>query len=274
VPAVAERQSLDDSLPARESGVWAREKLDILERYAQITTKAMRRKFKGGLVFIDLMSGPGRCVEISRDGPTAEFPGSTVRALSTPHPFDRVYAVDSNPSCVAVLQARVARTDRAATCICRCADSNSADVVKEVRDLTRDSLSLMFVDLLGTEVHFETIKKITHERRIDLLITWPEMDVVRNQQLMLTGPDRWDAFYGVRDWRSISQGGPTRRATGLRDLYAKQLATLGYRTVFLSSMKNQRGGRLYRPLGASKHELGLDFFRKADTRVTHSLPLG
>jgi hypothetical protein len=111
----------------------------------------------------------------------------------------------------------------------------------------------------------ETIRRITNGRSVDLVVTWPEMDVVRNTSLMLEQADRWTRFYGDSAWLGIAttRSAPFR-LRDLQKLYVEQLRHLGYtHTEYLKGVRNMRRRVLYRPLFAARHELGLNFWRKA-----------
>lgn len=252
-----------DGLPARRSGPWIHQKYLVLDRYSGIFTTGMKARhddFPRGLSFVDLMSGPGVCVDTRSPG-QPESPGSTLRALATVDPFRCVVAVDSNPLFIQALDQRTATSSRRASLHLWSDDCNSAGTINQIRDLTYGTLTLMFVDLLGTEVAMDTVRALTTDRRVDLLITWPEMDVVRNKGLLLAQPDRWERFFGTKDWRAVAElTGPRQRVDKLRTLYCEQLKRLGYETAFAPAVENSRRGRLYRPLFASRNERGLQFF--------------
>jgi hypothetical protein len=86
-----------DGLLARKSGPWALEKLSRVERYAGAVTTAIRNKFTCGLTFVDLMAGPGMCVDTVSDHalqfasslgclvvrPAAESSTASTKALDT-----------------------------------------------------------------------------------------------------------------------------------------------------------------------------------------------
>ncbi len=82
---------IDDGLPARESGEWVKEKLYYVKRYIDVFETAMRAKNWRRRIFIDLFSGPGKCV--IRD--TNEYIiGSPILALQTQYPFTDYYFGD------------------------------------------------------------------------------------------------------------------------------------------------------------------------------------
>ena len=251
-----------DGLIARESGPWVVEKLRPLQRYADIVTTAMPGKFPAGVVFVDLMAGSGRCVDVRSVG-RPEYEGSTLIALQSTRPFSAVIAVESDPANAEALRQRSAGLPKQARIIA--ADCNAPETIRTLRDATNRALTLMFVDLLGTEVAYDTIVALTHQRSVDLLITWPEMDLRRNRALALERPDRLDRFFGTQEWREIVRAqGPTRFLRAYQELYERQLRRIRYEhTHMLGPVKNRRGGTLYRALFASRHPLGLNFWRKA-----------
>jgi len=81
-----------DGLRARIAGPRTSEKLVYIEKYCQAFMTAMTPKRKEGkwdkLVYIDLLSGPGRC--ISKDG-AEEYDGSALRAIKVTPKFDHLY---------------------------------------------------------------------------------------------------------------------------------------------------------------------------------------
>ena len=59
---MAEQEQLgSDGLVARDSGVWAKEKLYYLEHYLDIFSVGMNKKWAGKLYYVDLFAGPGKC---------------------------------------------------------------------------------------------------------------------------------------------------------------------------------------------------------------------
>ena len=147
-------------------------------------------------------------------------------------------------------------------------DSNSPGIIQRLRDGSEGALALAFVDLLGQEIAFETIRALTRDRRIDLWFSFPEYDLRRNATLAPRDDDqaaRWTRFFGTEDWRPIVKASrPATALVGLRKLYERQLASLGYlAAVSRLPMTNSRGKSMYRPMFASRDPRGIDFFKKA-----------
>lgn len=254
-----------DGLIARDSGPWAKTKLARLEDYSAIVTKALQKSPWNGLAFVDLMAGPGVCID-SRSGD--EFIGSTLRALSTEHPFDTVVSIDLDADNVAALRSRVERHDRRESSIIECLDCNSEAAIELIEKHAAGKLTIMFIDLLGTEVSMATIKRLTNRKGVDLMITWPEMDIVRNRGLMMVQASRWTRFFGTDEWRDVAATGPVMRLKRFQDLYVRQLEKLGYAAVFDAPVKNTKGGRIYRPLFATRHPLGVKFWNVSAPKAT------
>lgn len=253
-----------DSLRARDSGPWAREKLNYLRRYLEMFTTGMSAKWSR-LVFLDLMAGPGLCVDRTDK---QEFSGSPLLALNTKKPFHGAYFVESDPELRAALVRRVSTQPRREIAEVIEGDSNTPSVIAKLRAVTEDSLSIAFVDLIGQEISFETIRALTQNRDIDLWFSFPEMALSRNVPIAPDDPDeanRWTRFFGTDQWRPIvTRPRPGQAIVELRALYRQQLKSLGYESELSRlPMKNSRRRSLYRPLFASRHARGLDFFAKA-----------
>jgi hypothetical protein len=56
-----QQQLASDGFIARDSGAWAKEKLYYLERYLDIVSVGMKKKWAGRLYYANLLAGPGKC---------------------------------------------------------------------------------------------------------------------------------------------------------------------------------------------------------------------
>src|SRR5687768_16104916 len=147
-----------DGLPARESGEWASDKLFYVERYMDIFARGMNNKWPRR-VYVDLMSGPGRCVV---SGTGREFDGSPILALRTPTPFTDVILVEAEPELAAALAARAKRDELRPRPVLIRENCSHPHVIEQIRRIIgRDSLVLTFVDLLGTNVTMATLRALT-----------------------------------------------------------------------------------------------------------------
>lgn len=242
------------------SGAWAREKLAYLAKYMSIFNGGMKNKWERA--YIDLMAGPGRCVE---DDTADEFDGSPLLAVKQRVPFTEIVLVEGEPTLAAALRQRV---QTRATVLD--GDCNDASLIKQLRDtLGYGRLGLAFADNLGLDVTMPTLRALTEDRKVDLCITFQVGDLKRNLRRALSGADaaRWTAFFG-EGWRAVAEHAERQNlsaeetANVLLDFYGQQLAAIGYPHVRHSRrvMKNSRNVGLYRLLLAGKHERAVQFF--------------
>jgi len=72
--------SVIDGLPLRCVGEWAYDKINLLLKYFGAFTVAMKGKWAGGINYIEICSGPGRCIDRSRG---REFDGTSTFRCQT-----------------------------------------------------------------------------------------------------------------------------------------------------------------------------------------------
>jgi three-Cys-motif partner protein len=247
----------------RPSGPWAVEKLTYVAKYQDIFATGMK-KWRDRF-YVDLLAGPGRC--INRES-SEEFDGSPVRSLGVR--FTTRIFIEADPLLASALRTRVGVGP-----ILIADDCTKSTVIEQVRKETsgRDRLGLAFVDNLGLDVPFATLAALTSDRRIDLMITFQVGDLTRNIPNVLDGredPGRFDRFFGSTGWQAVAAESMRRNAsagetaTVLLDFYARQLETLGYPHLEHSHrlMRNSRNVPQYRLLLAGKNEKAVEFFRK------------
>ncbi len=269
-PSVSKLAS--DGLPARESGGWTREKLTYLRKYAGAFMTAMAKKRQegkwDGLVYIDLLAGPGICL----DGQN-QFEGSPLIAVGVKPPFDHLFLGDKDPRNVGALERRVSPEDHARVTLF-CGDCNV--VVREVvHRLSTKTLGLAFVDPEGFEVNFETLRVLA-TRRVDVLYLFPSgIGIRRNlvkfaQQLHCPMDDFWNG----RKWRELPLA---KRAQGKltsheelqleRDWvssFRKEVGTLGLKCHDESdpSIRNNQGTLMYHLLFFSHAQIAVDIWKR------------
>jgi three-Cys-motif partner protein len=259
----------DDGLPVRDdAGPWTEDKLFFWSRYIDITTIAMvgSPKWLEGLVYVDLFAGPGVCVlsESQR-----RIPGSPLIAAHAPKPFRKILVCERDPvladACLRRLQATEARKH------CQVFVGDCNDHIDDiVRAIPKGTLTLAFIDPTGLHASFETVAKLAHCGRVDMLILFADgHDIVRNVKLYEEQGDNsnLDRFLGPDSrWREHWHNLASRTAPSVRDmfadLYKKQLQNHLHYKVFGEETMKFRGRAIYRLIYASKHELGLEFWEK------------
>ena len=251
-----------DGLPVRSSGGYAQEKLTYVAKYQDIFANGMKNRWPDR-TYVDLMAGPGRCVD--RDS-GEEFEGSPMRSLAVP--FTHRIFVENDLVLVDALRRRVGDGP-----VVIAGDCNAAPILARVRREMPAGLGLAFVDNLGLDVPLATLEALTADRSIDLMITFQVSDLTRNVSNVLeerADPARFTAFFGSSDWIRIARSArernasPSEVATELLEFYATRLSSFGYAHVAHSSrlMKNSRNVPQYRLLLAGKHEKAVEFFEK------------
>ena len=118
------------------------------------------------------------------------------------------------------------------------------------------------------------IETLTKGRNVDLLILFADfMDIIRNVAIYADqSKSNLDAVLGPdTNWREKWQALPSHAAPKVSKLflsiYQEQLRKhLGYSVFDDEVIRAPNGTRLYRLMYASKHELGLKFWRKSTER--------
>jgi len=217
-----------------------------------------------------LMAGPGRCII---EDTLEEFDGSPLLSLAAPTFTSHVF-VEEHAGLMSALQQRVLALGAGLAPTYVPADCNAPDSIERIRRATPNrGLSLAFLDNLGLDVAFDTIRTLTEGRRIDLAITFQVSDLRRNVGNAFTDETkgrRFDLFFGSPHWREVLRafeaGGlhVPNVETALTNHYADRLATIGYPHIaqLHTLMKNDKGAALYRVILAAKHDRATDFFQK------------
>ena len=255
----------NDGLIVRDSGSWAKEKLYYLGRYLKILSVGMKNKWRGQLYYIDLFAGPGRCrIRDTQE----EIDGSPLVALLG-FDFAKYFFFETDDACYEALDAR-ARTrapgkwDRVKLIPGDC------NVTIEKAGLPSEGLGLAFIDPTGiSQISFDTVRKLTAGRQVDLIINFPEgMGIRMNlHQYTQTDENALDRFMGSTRWKERHPKALTsfdQVCTEIAGEYLDNLRTLGYLAVDSDwiPVRTEQNTLLYYLLFASKHPRGNDFWRK------------
>jgi len=250
-----------DGLPARVVKAHNAHKVHYISRYALTLAVAMKNVF-GERAYIDTYAGPGICWVQD----TGEFVlGSPLIALGASPQFTRHVFVDLDPRCTAALQMRLAGSGA----MIITADSNHPDTIAAVRAAIprRGCLSLALLDPQGCTLHLETIRALTDDRRMDLLVNFPVLNLYRN---VAAGNDHVvDRVLGP-DWprEAIAYRGLDGWGAAAREHFRGKLAEFGYRYAMAREVRGARtNGRLYDFMLASRNPLARKIFNDV-TKVT------
>jgi spore photoproduct lyase len=261
-----------DGLPVRCVGLWAKDKYFYLGRYLDIFTTSMKNIWRGELYYIDLFAGSGKC-KVRETG--EEIDGSALISLSVKYPFKRYFLVELDPDAASALKKRVEKSPIKNRVHIIQGDCNKK-IDEIVTEIPGKSLSLAVVDPTGLHIKFDTLQKLTKDRRIDLVITYPEgMDIKRNLSKYIKRPHSiLDDYIGDKDWRllfpknikDINQMTSANIEKNLIDHYKKNLTKLSYKEIKSGDeiliKSSQKRLPLYYLLFASKHPLGYKFWKE------------
>jgi len=259
-----------DSLPVQCVGPWAQDKYSFLERYIDATRMA-RKKFtdKGNSVYIDLFSGPGRCIIRQSK---KEIDGGALRVYKYKKvSFNEYIYIDLHNPNVKALEKRV---NSLMDCTFRCADANEyiCDLMKTLRKKDY-RYHFVFVDPFGPEdLKFPSLKLLAELPRLDLLIHFPIGAIKRNiSKWEKSDYGILDDFLGSGEWRAkISDFKKGQTLAFLLEIYKKQLMNIGFpedglrtkdshQNLWASlpavSVRNIREVELYVLILASKHSI-------------------
>ena len=268
------RHVASDGLPARAGGPWTIEKLSYVERYATAFMRAMGPKRRVGtwdqIVYIDLLAGPGKGVEL---GTLTEFDGSPLRALRVRPGFDKLFLGDARSRNVAVLKRRIAADDLARVEV-EVGDCNER-AGRVVRSLSPRTLGLAFIDPEGFEATFSMFRALS-ARPIDILLLFPSgIGIARNLRRFVGQRESpMDALWGGRDWRELT---PAKLAAGKglsKDeaesldrswvlSFRAKMIEIGYRFQDEADpcFRNEKNAPMYHLLFFSQHPAGLTIWR-------------
>jgi three-Cys-motif partner protein len=127
-------------------------------------------------------------------------------------------------------------------------------------------LILAFVDPTKIEPHYSTLKSLTEDYRMDLLMTiFDGLDIKRNFNLY---KDKGNAsslgqFLGGNvPWKELKE------AKDAVELFKKRVQDLSYKTVQFKDIPiyNTKNAEMYFLFFASRHKQGLDFWQKITAR--------
>ncbi len=282
----------NDNYPVQCVGAWAEDKYYFLERYLNASREA-RRKFsdQGNAVFIDLFSGPGRCMIREKK---EEITSGGFRAMELNEaPFNEYIFCDIDERNTEAFRHR---SQQKQNCIFYTGDSNKT-IESIVNYLKKKDYRYhcAYVDPFAPEnLNFNTLKTLAQFKRMDMLIHFPIGSIHRNLDNWMNKTNTiLDTFLGTDTWRERIEDARKNAKRNdyyvLIDVFKEQLKSIGYPEEGLKlqesergfleqlstvSIKNSRNVNLYVLILASKHELGQKIWNsiiKIDPRGQRSL---
>jgi len=193
-------------------GPWTKKKLDVLERYLEAYTTALKHKpFQ--LWYIDAFAGTGNILTTNRATDEKEFlAGSARRALEvSDRPFDRLVFVEKEQGRCAELDRLCADyPDRSA----RVENAEANTFLRQIKPGT-SVRGVLFLDPFATEVEMQALEHVASLRQFDTRILFPAGAVARilprDKRPESVSP-KWaeclDRVYGNGRWRELYRPSP------------------------------------------------------------------
>ncbi|MCY4309634.1 MAG: three-Cys-motif partner protein TcmP [Rhodobacteraceae bacterium] len=222
-------------------GNWTETKLDILEKYLNNFTTALKNQ-SFELWYIDAFAGYGE-IEIN-DNETKKFiEGSVNRALkATDRPFDNLIFIETDECKVNSLK-RIKRKNPSRKINIQQCDAN--DYLKKLDINTQNIRGVLFLDPYGTQVEWSTLERIAQYEFLDTWILFPVATLHRMMPRIIkqnSHKEKLNKVFGSSVWEDIYSSSQDlfgndfkRREKGTLDLlnlYKKQLKQLfGYRLL-------------------------------------------
>ena len=263
-------------------GPWTQEKLEILRRYLDAYTTALRNQ-PFSLIYVDAFAGSGNWRPRKSDsedqaGEYDDFAemhlGSSAIALGIDdRPFDRLVFVEENPEYVASLRSLgEVNQHRHIEIIDEDANQALPRICEQLRDSDR---AVVFLDPYATETSWSTIEKIAETQKIDCWILFPLMAITRLLSVdqvpddplapildrVFGGREHWEEFYSTAPQQTCwSQGLAQQRERGsqqIADKYRQRLETTFARVAPTRRvLRNTRNSQLFDLFFAASNPVG------------------
>ena len=231
-------------------GQWTVEKLDILERYLDAYTTAMKNQpFK--LIYIDAFAGTGYINPTRDDTDVKTFiAGSAARAIRIGNkPFDKLIFIEKNINRFNNLKTLQQNHPNRAVTV---ENSDANSYLQNLEMEWKTWRGVLFLDPFATEVEWSTIQTIAGFNALDIWLLFPVSAVSRilprsrkPDDIDSRWVDRLNRVFGNESWRNLYQENPQSdmfdkpghiRAPGVDDLSS----------IYKENLKELFGGRFMR----------------------------
>lgn len=227
-------------------GYWTRKKLDILERYLDAYTTALKNiKFK--LMYIDAFAGTGDIGRRQLEDEDAKMliEGSASRALKiNDKPFDRLIFVEKDHDRYRQLR-NLCQKNSGRDIRIENADANSF-LANKLQEDWKKWRGVLFLDPFATEVEWKTVRHIARFK-LDVWILFPTSAVIRMLPKSRK-PDQKLAgtlthVFGDESWRNLYSVSPQRSLFGGEEEYQRYSGSLEIIKIYKKNLCNLFGKR-------------------------------
>ncbi len=196
----------------RFGGPWTEQKLEILRRYLDAYTTALKNQpFQ--LTYVDAFAGAGSYAEATSE--YAEFhemrSGSTRIALDVDdRPFDRLVFIEKDA--LAAESLLILTNDYRGRQIDVIPGDANMVIPRFCARMTPNDRAVVFLDPYATQVSWDTVAAIAETRKIDCWILFPLMAVTRMMPTEGRPSEQWasrlDFVFGGRHWEETYHDSP------------------------------------------------------------------
>ncbi len=269
-------------------GDWTRQKLEILGRYLDAYTTALKdRPFR--LIYVDAFAGEGvwRPPEDYEDFQTVVDGSARIALDVQDKPFDRLLFIEKDPERFASLrQLAVEFPNRNIQVINN--DANTA-IPDFCRGMNVSDRAVVFLDPFATEVSWQTVEALALTKKIDCWILFPLSATARimprgdepppawsaRLDWVFGGREYWEDFYSPSPQLSLFGDDPAQERSGGSDLiaerYRRRLETVFTRVAPTSrTLTNSKNSPMFELFFAASNPVGASVaIRIADHILRH-----
>lgn len=271
-----ETVSVYDNLPVRCVGEWAIQKIYHLNQYFGIFTIGMKAKWEGNINYIEICSGPGRCIDRHSGD---EFNGTPMCIVEHPacKHLNKALFFDYNQNVIDILNARIADRE-VSNAKALWGDYNDANEICKciLKETNCQGLNLVFIDPTDCSVPFSLIAALKKNlRNVDFIINFAiKTDVNRNIRSAIlqheshqTVLNKYKSFLGSDSFfndpvvlEAARSGNHLELRVKFRQAYIDNLKRIGCTFFDFKQIENY-----YDLVFATSHEKGIEFWEKANS---------
>ena len=267
--------SVIDNLPVRCVGEWAFQKIFHLTKYFGIFSTGMKDKWEGNINYIEICSGPGRCINRTSG---IEFNGTSICIIEHEafRYLNQALFIDYNEKIVETLNLRINNRSITNSKAILGDYSSPSLICREIAKATEGKgLNLVFIDPTDCSVPFELLKEIKKTLvNVDFIVNFAiRTDVNRNIRSALLCQDTHqaviqkyksflgsDSFFNNQLAVDFAENGNNMELRRLfREEYMSSLKLIGYSYFDFKPIENY-----YDLVFATTHPKGIEFWRKAN----------
>ena len=268
--------SVVDGLPVRCVGSWAIQKIYHLNQYFGIFTVGMKTKWEGNINYIEICSGPGRCIDRQSGDEFNGTPMCIVEHAAYQY-INKALFFDYNKTVIEVLNARIAERKVSNAKALWGDYNNPTEICQNIlKETNNQGLNLVFIDPTDCSVPFSLLSTLKKNfRNIDFIVNFAiRTDVNRNIKNAILLPethqavlDKYKSFLGSDSFfndptvlEAAKNGNHLELRIKFRQAYIDSLKRIGCVFFDFKQIENY-----YDLVFATSHEKGIEFWQKANS---------